>query len=119
MRKEGRMNIGDPIFIGDFWGLVLALPISLFLAYWLSAVKNHFAVISGAFIGALLAFFIILAWAGPLITNKPLLGANGGAVFFGSVLLCTILGLSGGILIDLLLANRHGEDYRRQAAHEE
>jgi len=114
------MNIGDPIFIGDFWGLVLALPISLFLAYWLSAVKNHLAVIIGALAGALLTFFLILAWAGTLLTNKPpLAGANGGAVFFGSVLLCSILGLSTAILTDVIIANRHSEDYRRHAAHEQ
>jgi len=112
------MNIGDPIFIGDFWGLVLALPISLFLAYWISAVKNHFAVISGALVGVLLAFLIILVWADTLITHQPLAGANGGAVFFGSVLLCSIVGLSAGILTDLMIANRHSQDYRRHTAHE-
>ena len=114
------VNIGDPIFIGDFFGFLLALPISLFLAYWLSAVKNHKAVISGAFVGALIGFLIILGWADTLIFNTPLPGANGGSVFFGSALFCPIMGLIGGILTDLLVARKNARDYRRQAgqAHE-
>ncbi len=51
----------DGIFIGDFWGFLLALPIALFLAYWMSEVKNRTAVVVGAFAGALLGFIIILA----------------------------------------------------------
>ncbi len=112
------VNIGDPIFIGNLFGLILALPISLFLAYWLSAVKNHLAVVFGALIGALLGFFIILGWAGTLIYDTPLPGANGGSVFFGSVLFCSICGLIGGILTDMFIARLHRNDYQRQAIHE-
>ena len=113
------VNIFDPIFIGAFWGLVLALPISLFLAFWLSAVKNKAAVVVGAFAGTFIGFIALLAWAGTLIFDKPLPGANGGAVFFGSVLLCSILGLVGAMLTDLLVARRNNKDYsREEAAHE-
>jgi hypothetical protein len=108
------VNIGDPIFIGDFFGALLALPISLFLVYWLSAVKNRKAVVAGGLIGVVLGFLIILGWAGTLIFDTPLPGANGGNVFFGSVLFCSALGLSGGILLDLLIARKSARDYRRQ-----
>jgi hypothetical protein len=108
-------NPTDGIFIGDLFGFILALPIALFLAYWLSAVKNHIAVVLGAFVGALLGFFILLAWAGPLITNTDLDGANGGSVFFGSVLLCSILGVVLAMTTDLLIARRNKRDYLRQA----
>ncbi len=109
-------NPTDGIFIGDLFGFILALPISLFLAYWLSAVKNHIAVILGAFVGTLLGFLILLAWAGPLITNTDLDGANGGSVFFGSILLCSILGVVFAMTTDLLIARRNKRDYVRQAA---
>jgi hypothetical protein len=116
---ELNVNIFDPIFIGAFWGFVLALPVSLFLAYWLSAVKNRAAVVVGGFAGAFIAFIATLCWAGTLIFDKPLPGANGGAVFFGSVLLCSILGLVGAMLTDLLVARRNNKDYsREEAAHE-
>ena len=36
-------------------GFILAVPISLFLAFWLSAVKNRAAVVWGALIGAFIA----------------------------------------------------------------
>ena len=111
------VNIGDPIFIGNFFGFVLAVPISLFLAFWLSSVKKRAAVVIGAFIGALLGFLIILAWT--LIWNHPLPGANGASVFFGSVLFCPVLGLSGGILSDLLVASKSRKDYLRSAAQEQ
>lgn len=111
---------GSGIFIGDIFGLVLALPIALFLAFWFSAVKNKAAVVIGAFIGAVIGFFIILGWVGTLIYDTPLPGANGGSTFFGSVLFCSALGLAGGILTDLLVARRRSRDYRRQSplAHE-
>lgn len=109
-------NPTDGIFIGDLFGFIIALPISLFLAYWLSAVKNHIAVVVGAFIGALLGFLILLAWAGPLITGTDLDGANGGSVFFGSILLCSILGVVCAMSTDLIIARRHKRDYIRQSA---
>ena len=109
-------NPTDGIFIGDIFGFILALPISLFLAYWLSAVKNHFAVVSGAFVGALIGFLILLAWAGPLLRNTDLEGANGGSVFFGSLLLCSILAVVCAMTTDLLIARSRRRDYIRQAA---
>ncbi len=111
-----KVNVTDPIFIGDIFGFILSLPIALFLAYWLSAVKNHAAVVVGAFAGALLGFLVLLGWAGTLIYDTPLPGANGGNVFFGSVLLCSILGLVVAMLTDLLIARRSRRDYIRQAA---
>ncbi len=109
-------NPTDGIFIGDVFGFILALPISLFLAYWLSAVKNHVAVVIGAFVGVLLGFLILLAWAGPLITNTDMSGANGGSVFFAAILLCSILGVVLAMTTDLLIARRNKRDYVRQAA---
>jgi len=111
-----KVSVTDPIFIGDIFGFILSLPIALFLAYWLSAVKNHAAVVVGAFAGALLGFLVLLGWAGTLIYDTPLPGANGGNVFFGSVLLCSILGLVFAMLIDLLISRRSRRDYIRQAA---
>lgn len=109
-------NPTDGIFIGDLFGFILALPISLFLAYWLSAVKNHVAVIVGAFVGTLLGFLILLAWAGPLITGTDLNGANGGSVFFGAILLCSIMGVVFAMTTDLIIARRNKRDYIRQVA---
>jgi hypothetical protein len=119
-------NIGDLIFnglfIGNFWGFLLSIPVSLFLAFWLSSVRYRAAVVVGAFVGALLGFLIILAWTLliPLsTTNQPLPGANPPAVFFGSVLFCSVLGVSGGILIDVLVAGKNRRDYLRSAAQEQ
>lgn len=107
------------IFIGDIFGLILALPIALFLTFWMSSVKNWLAVVIGAFIGAVIGFFIILAWVGTLIYDTPLPNANPAAVFFGSVFFCSTLGLAGGVLTDLLVARRNNRDYRRPIAAEE
>ncbi len=104
----------DGIFIGDFWGFLLALPIALFLAFWMSAVKNRTAVVVGAFAGTLLGFIIILGWVGTLIYDTPLPNANPVAVFFGSLLFCSALGLSGAIILDLIIARNKQRDYRRQ-----
>ncbi|GHO92458.1 hypothetical protein KSF_025060 [Reticulibacter mediterranei] len=112
------VNIGDPIFIGAFFGFLISLPVSLFLAFWLSAVKKRAAVVIGAFVGALLGLLILLGWAGTLIYDQPLPGANGGSVFFGSLFFCTVLGLSGGILTDLLIARKSRRDYLRATAQE-
>jgi len=111
-----KVNVTDSIFICGIFGCILSIPIALFLAYWLSAVKNHAAVVVGAFAGALLGFLVLLGWAGTLIYDTPLPGANGGNVFFGSVLLCSILGLVVAMLTDLLFARRSRRVYIRQAA---
>jgi hypothetical protein len=46
----------NDILIGDIFGFLLALPLSLFMAFWLSAVKKRAAVVFGALLGALIAF---------------------------------------------------------------
>jgi len=112
------INLGDPIFIGAFWGFVLALPISLFLAYWISAVQNHAAVVFGALVGDILGFLIMLGWLDTLIFDTPLPGANGASTFFSAIFFCSILGLVGGILIDLLIARRTRRAYMRQVSPE-
>jgi len=104
----------NDIFIGDIFGFVLALPISLFMAFWLSAVKKRAAVVVGAFLGALIAFVSILVWADSL----PSANGNGGATFFGSLFFCSAAALVGGIITDLLVARITSRDYRRSIAHE-
>lgn len=108
----------DGTNIGAFFGFILALPIALFLVYWLSAVKNHLAVIVGGFIGALIAFIVVLAWAGTLLHSAPLTGVNGASTFFGGLLLCAAAGLIGGIAVDMIVARRNSHDYRRQITQE-
>lgn len=104
------LNLND-IFIGDIFGFVLALPLSLFLAFWMSAVKKRAAVVFGAFLTALIAFIIILVWA------NTLPNANGAETFFGSLFFCSAAALVGGITTDLLVARLTSRDYRR-IAHE-
>ena len=111
------LNFND-IFWGDIFGLILALPIGLFLAFWLSAVKKRGAVIFGALIGALIPFVFILFWIGALFVPKQLQKADGGSVFFGSLLMCAIAALIGGMLTDLIVARINNRDYRRQIAHQ-
>ncbi len=108
----------NDIFIGDFWGTILALPVALFLAFWLSNVKNKIAVIGGALVGILLGFLGILAIVGTLIRPTPLPHVDGVATFFSSLLLNSALGLALGIITDLIIANRNERDYRRQMQHE-
>ncbi|GCE25834.1 hypothetical protein KDA_13180 [Dictyobacter alpinus] len=108
----------DQVTIGAFFGLLISLPIALFLVYWLSAVKNRTAVILGGLAGAIIAFLVILAWAGTLIFPNPINGANGASAFFGGLLLCSAAGLIGGIIADLIVARRNNRDYRRQVSHE-
>jgi hypothetical protein len=110
------LSLND-VTIGAFFGLLLSLPIALFLAYWISAVKNRNAVVGGAFVGALIGFLVIISWAGTLIFNTPLPGASGASAFFGGLLLCVALGLTGGILTDLLVAAKSSRDYHRKIAH--
>jgi hypothetical protein len=103
------------IFLGDLFGFILALPLALFLVYWMSAVKRHMAVVTGAFIGSFLGFLIILGWVGTLIYDTVLPNASSGATFFGSLLFCSTLGLSFGVISDLVIARLTASDYRRQA----
>jgi hypothetical protein len=111
------LQIIDPngIFLADLFGLILSLPIALFLAFWMSDVKNRVVVVIGAFIGAFLSFLVILGWVGTLIYNTVLPGANPGSTFFGSLFLCSTLGLAGAVLTDVVVARMTRRDYRRSA----
>jgi hypothetical protein len=111
------LNFND-IFYGDIFGFILALPLGLFLAFWLSAVKKRAAVVFGAFIGALIPFVFILFWIGALFVPLQVNNVGGGAVFYGSLLMCTIAALIGGMITDLIVARLTNRDYRRQIAHE-
>ncbi len=113
-----KFSLGDPIFIGDFWGTIIALPIALFLAFWLSNVKNKAGVVIGAFVGILIGFLGVLCIVGTLIHPDPLPHVDGVATFFSTVLLNSVLGLIGGIVTDLIIAQRNDRDYRRQVQHE-
>ncbi|GAC1393604.1 MAG: hypothetical protein NVS4B11_22610 [Ktedonobacteraceae bacterium] len=113
-----KFSLGDPIFIGDFWGTIIALPIALFLAFWLSNVKNKAAVVGGAFVGILIGFIGVLCWVDTLIHPNPLPNVDGVATFFSTLLLNAALGLVGGIITDLIVARRSERDYRRQVQHE-
>jgi len=106
----------DGIFLGDLFGFILALPVALLFAFWISevVVKNRMVVVLGVFIGALLGFIIILGLVGTLIFDQPLPNVSGTATFFSSLLLCSALGLVSGILLDLIVASRTRRDYRRQ-----
>ena len=108
----------NDIFIGDFWGFILSLLIAPFMAFWISAVRNKWVVVLGALIGAVIGFIIILGWVGTLVYDTNLPGANGGSTFFGAAILCSALGLSGGIIMDLLVARINRTDYRRPNPHE-
>lgn len=110
----------DGVFWGAIFGLIVALPMALFMAFWLSAVRNRAAVVLGALIGGIVAFLVVLGWAGTLIYNTSLPGAGGGPAFFGSVLFCAAAALAFGVGADLLLARANPRHYRRGAsmAHE-
>ena len=112
------INIGDPTFIGAFFGLLLSLPMAPFLAFWMSAVKNKAVVVVGSVVGCILGFLILEGWAGTLFFSTPLEGANGASMFFGGLLFCSIMGLIGGIVTDLVVARISSRDYRRQQVHE-
>ena len=105
----------DGIFIADFVGFLISLPVALFLAFWMSAVKSRWVVVLGSFVGDFIGFVFILGWVGTLIYNTPLPGANPAAVFFGALLLCSTLGIAGGIILDLIVARLTRRDYRRQS----
>src|SRR5205085_10743199 len=53
------INPGDGYFIADIFGFILAVPMALFLAFWMSSVKRRGVVVVGAFLGALIGFLII------------------------------------------------------------
>lgn len=114
------INIGDPIFIFSFLGFILALPVALFMAFWMSMVKDRKIVVLGAFIGALIGFLGILAWVDTLIYNTPLPNASIGAVLFGTILICSVGGSAVAIIADLVIARMTKRHYRRTqpAAHE-
>ena len=101
------------IFEASLIVFILSLPIVLFLAYWMSAVKRPMVVVTGAFIGGFVGFLIILAWVGTLIFDTVLPGATSGATFFGSLLFCSALGLSVAVIADLVVARMTAKDYRR------
>ncbi len=105
------MPFNTGVFIADLFGCILALPVGLFLAFWMSAVRRRAVVVGGAFIGALIGFFIILFWASQL-QNLIMVG-----VFFGALIFCGALALATGIIADLLVGRISERDYRR-IAHE-
>jgi hypothetical protein len=107
------INPSSGVFIGDLFGFLLALPVVLFLAYWLSAVEKRILVVIGAFIGALIGFLAVLAWVGTLIYDTELPGANGVNTFFGSLFICSIAGLDAAIITDLIIARLTRRSYRR------
>ena len=112
------INFGSGVFIGDIFGFILSLPIALFLAFWLSSVKNRSAVVIGAFVGALIGFIGIFGWAGTLFFSSDLPNTNGVVVFFSSIFICSVLALSFGMLTDVIVARRNARDYRRHAHQE-
>src|SRR2546430_17260394 len=78
----------DGFFIADLCGFILALPISLFLAFWLSEVKNRMTVVIGAFAGALLGFLAVLGLVDTLIFDQPLPNPTPARQFFDSAFFC-------------------------------
>jgi Kef-type K+ transport system membrane component KefB len=109
------INPSDGVFIADIFGFLLSLLFAPFLTFWVSAVKKRSAVVIGGIIGEVLGFFIIYGWAGPLFTGKDLTNVQPAAVFFGSLLFCTALGVVCGMIVDLLVARSSEHDYRRPA----
>ena len=110
------INPSDGVFIADFFGFILALPVALFLVFWMSSVRNRMSVVVGGFIGSFIGFVGILAWVGTLIYDTDLPDASPVAVFFGSLLICSAAGLIAGILADVIVARLTFRDYRRRQA---
>lgn len=108
------INPGDPIFIGAIFGFILSVPVALFLAYWMSSVKNKMAVVIGAFIGTFVGLVGVLSWVDTLFFSTPLPKADGVSTFFSTILLCSVVGLIGAMLTDLLVVRRTAHDYRRE-----
>src|SRR5260370_37553881 len=68
------LQIIDPsgIFLADLFAFMLSLPVALFLAFWMSDVKNRVVVVLGAVLGAFLALLIILGCVGTLLHDPVL-----------------------------------------------
>ena len=109
------INPGDPLFIGAIVGFLLAVPIALFLAYWIGNVRYKIAVLVSACMGSLLGFVGVLGWVNTLIFSTSLPDANGVSTFFGTHFICSLLGLMGAILTDLSVAQHIAKD--RQKVH--
>ena len=109
-----QVNVTDPIFIGGFWGFILSLPILLLVSYWISSagIKRAARGAVGAVAGAFLGFLIILGWVDTRIFPSPLPGANSTSTFFGSLLLCSVLGVMGCIFTDQAIIHRKGSHTR-------
>ncbi|MDQ2713559.1 MAG: PTS sucrose transporter subunit IIBC [Chloroflexota bacterium] len=115
------LNIGASfgLFLASLFGFVIALPVALFLAFWMSAVRSRWIVVLGALLGALIGFIGVYGWVGTLIYNTILPGADVAPTFFGSLLICSAAGLIGGILLDLIVGRMTSRSYRRrEVAHE-
>nr|BBH94211.1 hypothetical protein KTA_24100 [Thermogemmatispora argillosa] len=111
------INPSDGLFLASLFGFLLSLPLSLFVIFWVSMVlvRRRWAVILGAFIGAFIGLLAILGWVDTLIFDTPLPNAQVGATFFGSLFLCSILGLVGGMLTDWAVARSESRRSRRHA----
>ena len=107
------------IWLAGLFGFLLSLPLTLLGAFWMSAVKRPMVVVIGAFVGCFLGYLVILGWVGTLIFDTVLPGASTGAVFFGSVLFDSALGLVIAIFADLIVARLTARDYRRPAVEGE
>jgi hypothetical protein len=106
------LNITDPIFVGDLWGFILALPTILFLSFWIGSdsIRHPTMSMLGVFVGAVSSFLILLIGVGTFISSTPLPGASGGSTFFSSFLLCSILGVLGGIFTDEFIMRKHARN---------
>jgi hypothetical protein len=103
-----QVSFSDPIVIGDLWAFILSLPTALLISLWIGSgsIKHPAMGALGALLGAFLGFLIILGWIGTLIFSTPLPGANGVTTFFGSLLLCSALGVMGCIFTDRAMMRR-------------
>ncbi|WP_069805976.1 hypothetical protein [Thermogemmatispora onikobensis] len=109
------INPSDGLFLASFFGFLLSLPLALFIIFWVSVVlvRRRWAVLLGTFIGAFIGLLAILGWVDTLIFDTPLPNAQVGATFFGSLFLCSVLGLVGGMLTDWLVARAESRRSRR------
>jgi hypothetical protein len=111
-------NPGDGIFIADIFGFILALPIALFLSFWMSAARNKMAVILGSLVGAVIGFLVINGVAATIAKTAPSL-VQPAAVFFGSLIFCATMAISAGAITDLLVGRTRSRDYNpTNLAHE-